>query len=303
MSRPVQFVVFLCCAFFFAAASPALELRDDRGQMVRFAAPAQRIIALAPHLAEIVVAAGAGDRLVGAVRFSDHPPAVQRLPQVGDAARIDLERIAKLRPDLVLAWRSGNSPRDVARLEQLGFPVFVTEPVRLADIARLMRTIGVLTGRHRGAEQEAIKFNNKINMLRKLHADKPAVRVFYQIWHRPLLTVNGAHLISDVIALCGGRNVFAHAQVLTPAISLEAVLAARPEVVLGGSSSGGEAEFIAQWRKGAVHALRSTPAFYVAPDTIQRQTPRIAEGAAAICAHLDEVRARRQQPASVIGKD
>ncbi|MEK6592937.1 MAG: cobalamin-binding protein [Pseudomonadota bacterium] len=296
-------MAFLCCALFFAAASHALELRDDRGKTLRLAVPAQRIVALAPHLAEIVFAAGAGDKLIGVVRFSDHPPAARRLPQVGDAARIDLERIVKLGPDLILAWRSGNSPRDVMRLEQLGFPVFVTEPARLADIPRLMRMTGALTDRQREAEQEALVFINKISMLRKLHEGKPPVRVFYEIWHQPLLTVNGAHLISDVVALCGGRNVFAHVPALTPAVSLEAVLAAQPEAILGGSSAGGEREFIAQWRKVAVDGLRSTPAFYVAPDSIQRQTPRIAEGAAVICEHLDKVRAKRRQSASAGSKD
>jgi iron complex transport system substrate-binding protein len=303
VSQPAQFAFFLCGAFFFSAASHALDFSDDRGQVLRLTTPAQRIVALAPHLAEIVFAAGAGDRLVGVVRFSDHPSAVQRLPRVGDAAHIDLERIVELRPDLILAWRSGNSPRDVARLEQLGFAVFVTEPARLADIARLTNTIGALTDRRSSAEQASLRFSKKINKLRTLHADKPPVRVFYEIWHRPLLTINGAHLISDVIRLCGGRNVFAGAPMLTPAISLEAVLAARPEVILGGSSSGGEVQFKAQWREVAVDGLRSTPAFYIAPDSIQRHTPRIAEGAAVICQHLDEVRAKRRLPAGVKSGD
>jgi iron complex transport system substrate-binding protein len=285
----------VCCALFLAAAGRAADLRDDRGSTVRLAAPAQRIVALAPHLAEIVFAVGAGDKLVGVVRFSDYPPAAQRLPLVGDAARIDLERIAQLDPDLVLAWRSGNSPRDVMRLEQLGLRVFVTEPAQLADIPQLMRRVGELAGHVRQAEHEVDKFINKINNLRKSHEGSSAVRVFYEIWHRPLLTVNGAHLISDVIALCGGQNVFAHAPALTPEVSLEAVLAARPSVILGGSSAGGENEFTKRWGAVAVPQLRSMPAFYLAPDLIQRQTPRIAEGAAIVCGHLDRVRKARRK--------
>lgn len=285
----------MCCALFLAAVGRAADLRDDRGSIVRLAAPAQRIVVLAPHLAEIVFAAGAGDKLVGVVRFSNYPPAAQRLPLVGDAARINIERIVQLDPDLVLAWRSGNSPRDVMRLEQLGLRVFVTEPVRLADIAQLMRRVGALAGSARQAEHEAYKFINKINNLRKSYEGSPAVRVFYEIWHRPLLTVNGAHLISDVIALCGGQNVFAHALALTPEVSLEAVLAARPSAILGGSSTDGENEFTARWGAVALPQLRSTPAFYIAPDLIQRQTPRIAEGAATLCGHLDRVRKARRQ--------
>jgi iron complex transport system substrate-binding protein len=284
-----------CAALFLAASGRAADLRDDRGKAVQLAPPAQRIVALAPHLAEIVFAVGAGDRLVGVVRFSDYPPAAQRLPQVGDAARIDLERIVQLDPDLVLAWRSGNSPRDVMRLEQLGLRVFVTEPARLADIPQLMRRVGALAGSAPQAERESHEFINKINKLRKSYENSPAVRVFYEIWHRPLLTVNGAHLISDVIALCGGQNVFAHAPALTPEVSLEAVLAAQPSAILGGSSADGANEFAARWGAVAVPQLRSTPAFYLAPDLIQRQTPRIAEGAAIMCGHLDGVRNTRRK--------
>jgi len=116
------------------------------------AAPAQRIVALSPHLAELAFAAGAGRQLVGVVRHSDYPPAVRDLPQTGDAARVDFERIAMLTPDLVLAWRSGNPAGDVARVEQLGFPVFVTEPAHLTDIPRLLRAIGVLAGTRPAAE-------------------------------------------------------------------------------------------------------------------------------------------------------
>lgn len=273
-----------------AAAAPSVI--DDRGAVAP-PAPAQRIVTLAPHLAEIVFAAGAGGRLVGVARFSDFPEAARHLPRVGDGSRVDLERILALKPDLILAWKSGNQASDVARLEQLGFPVFVTEPARLADIPRLVRAVGTLAGTEHDAEQTSEKFNNEINVLREKYGGRPPLRVFYEIWHRPLLTVNGRHIISDVITLCGGRNVFADAPALTPQVSTEAVLAARPEVILGGGSAGGEKEFVAEWRASAVEALRDLPRFYVDPDEIQRQTPRIVGGARAICEDLEKVRKRK----------
>jgi len=276
------------------AAAQSISVADDRGKQVVLAAPAQRIVALSPHLAELAFAAGAGRQLVGVVRHSDFPPAVRDLPQTGDAARVDFERIALLKPDLVLAWRSGNPAGDVARVEQLGFPVFVTEPARLADIPRLLRAIGELAGTRPAAEKTAAGFEREISALRARHAPASRVRVFYQIWHRPLLTVNGAHVISDVIALCGGENVFADLGQLTPTVSLELVLAARPEVILGGGSAGGEQEFAGWWRASAVPALRELPLRYIDPDLIQRQTPRIAAGARAVCAALEQVRISRQ---------
>lgn len=228
------------------------------------------------------------------MRYSDYPPAAREIPQVGDAARVDFERVAALKPDLILAWKSGNSPSDVERLERLGYPAFVSEPARLADIPRVLRAIGALAGTAADAGKAAASFEREIAALRVRHAKAADVRVFYQIWHRPLLTVNGAHIISDVVALCGGRNVFSDVAQLTPNVSIEAVIAAKPEVILGGASAGGEKEFAAQWRGTAVEPLRSLPAYYVNPDYIQRQTPRIVEGARAVCAALERVRTNRQ---------
>lgn len=278
----------------YNATSAAVSLTDDRGRTIALAAPAQRIVTLAPHLAEIAFAAGAGARLAGVARFSDFPEAVTRLPQVGDGARVDLERIIALKPDLILAWQSGNQAADISRLEKLGFPVFVTEPLRLTDVPRLLRAVGTLAGTLPAAEQAVGEYTNNIKEIQNSYGRRPALRVFYEIWHRPLLTVNGAHIISDVINLCGGRNVFAAARVQTPTVSFEAVLAAQPEVIVGGGSAIAAEEFAAQWRASPVAALRELPVFYVDADTIQRQTPRIVEGARAICEALEKVRTGRQ---------
>lgn len=197
-----------------------------------------------------------------------------------------------LQPDLVLAWRSGNPAGDVERLKSLGLPVFVTEARRLGDIARLLRTLGTLAGTARVAEAAASAFERDLADLRRRYGGRRTVAVFYEIWNRPLLTVNGDHVISDVIALCGGRNVFRDAPVLTPAVSLEAVIKARPQVVLGGSSAVRREEFAASWAALPVSGLRALPVRYVPPDLIQRQTPRIAQGARVVCEELDEVRKR-----------
>ncbi|MBI2296868.1 MAG: cobalamin-binding protein [Betaproteobacteria bacterium] len=276
-----------------AAAQPVV-ITDDRGKTLALPRPAQRIVTLAPHLAELAFAAGAGARLVGVARFSDFPREALAVTQIGDAARVDVERVLALRPDLVLAWKSGNQAGDVGRLERLGLAVFVTEPARLADIPRVLRAIGLLAGTAPAAERTAVDFERGLQALRVRHGTLPKVGVFYEVWHRPLITVNGAHVISDVIALCGGENVFAAAPTLTPAVSLEAVLAARPEVILGGTRPGGDERFAREWREGPIAALRALPVFYVDPDLIQRQTPRVLEGARAVCSALEQVRISRQ---------
>jgi iron complex transport system substrate-binding protein len=285
-------LAWLLCAT-LAAAAP-VTVNDDRGRPVTLAAPAQRIVALAPAITELIYAAGAGGRLVGAARYSDFPPAARSIPQIGDSSRVDVERMLALKPDLVVGWKSGNPAADIERIERLGFKVFVLEPRTLSAIPSALRALGALAGDHATAGRSADEFERRLASLRERYAARSDVRVFYEIWHEPLMTVNGEHMISDVIRLCGGSNVFATVPVLTPVVSVESVLAARPEVVLGGGSSVTAAEFALQWaRYRSFAALRDIRVAFVNPDWLQRQTPRIIEGARAVCERLEEERVRR----------
>jgi iron complex transport system substrate-binding protein len=275
---------WLWCGPPAGAAENAADISgvDDRGARVTLATHARRIVSLAPSITELVFAAGAGEKLVGVPRF-------------GDATRVDLERVLSLKPDLIVAWKSGNHAADYERLEKLGFAVFVAEPDTLAAIPRVMRTLGRLAGSSAAAAAAADTFTGEVAALRARYGARGQVRVFYEIWHQPLMTVSGRHLISDVIGLCGGRNIFATALALTPVVSLESVMALQPDVVLGGSSAATPDEFAAPWRHAKRYAgLRNVTAVYVDPDYIQRQTPRILQGAAAVCGHLDKVRAMRR---------
>jgi len=282
-------------AFALSARGAEITGTDDRGRTVKLPAPAQRIVALAPSITELAYAAGAGDRLVGVARYSDYPAAAKGIPQVGDASRIDLERVLSLKPDLVIGWKSGNQVADIERLETLGFKVYIVEPATLAAIPQLLRVVGSLAGTVAIAQRAADEFERSITALRERYGGRPKVRVFYEIWHAPLMTVNGRHMISDVIRLCGGTNVFAGIATLTPVVSLEGVITVQPEVVLGGSSATTPDEFAAQWRsyEGFVR-LRNVKAMFVDPDRIQRQTPRILEGAQTVCEHLEKIRGSRR---------
>jgi len=226
------------------------------------------------------------------VRYSDFPEAAARLPRVGDAAQLDVEGIVALHPDLVLGWKSGNPAADLRRLETLDLPLFVTEAQRLSDIPRLIRMVGAIVGTQAEAMRAADALERELRALRSRYGAGRRIRVFYEIWHRPLLTVNGQHLISEVIELCGGTNVFSGVPALTPTVSMEAVLAARPEVILGGSSAMRPEDLAAQWRAAPISALRELPALYVPADLIQRQTPRVIQGARVVCQHLETVRHR-----------
>ena len=282
---------WLAVALCSAAGAAAISVVDDRGREVALDAPAQRVVALAPSLTELVYAAGAGERLVGAASYSDFPPEAARLARVGDALRIDFERVLSLAPDLVVGWKSGNRVADIERLESLGFRVLVFEPARLADIERVLRALGAATGFAVPAEAAARTFGAQVAALRARYQSRRTLRVFYEIWHEPLMTVNGAHIISEVVGLCGGSNIFAAAPSLTPVVSLEELIARRPEVVVGGRSSQSAAGFRAAWAGyRQFTALRDVTAIYIDPNLIQRQTPRILQGARELCERLDALR-------------
>jgi iron complex transport system substrate-binding protein len=281
----------LLIAGFGLVHASGISVVDDRGVRVTLAAPARTIVALAPSITELVFAAGAGAKLTGVPRFSDYPAAAKSITQIGDATRIDLERVLSLKPDLVVAWKTGNHAADFARLEQLGFAVFVAEPGTLAAIPRLLRAIALLAGTSATAETAAAEFERGIAALDAQYRARSPVRVFYEIWHEPLMTVSRQHLISDVIALCGGVNIFAATPALTPVVSLESVITAQPQLVLGGSSATTPEEFATPWLRDERYVgLRNVRAMYVDPDYIQRQTPRVLRGARIVCEHLETVR-------------
>jgi iron complex transport system substrate-binding protein len=250
--------------------------------------PARRVVTLAPHLTELAYAAGGAARVVGADSASDYPPAAAGLPRVGGAAGLDLERILALQPDLVLGWLSGNKPSDVTRLEQLGLNVFLNEPRRLRDIPRTLRVMGLLLGTESVAEQRARAFEQQVDTLRLRAAKKRTVSVFFEIWHQPLITVNGEHLISDLLALCGGYNVLGALPALAPTVNVESVLAADPEVIIAAGAPPGA---LAAWQRfPRLRAVQREQFYELDPDLTTRATPRVLDGAQQVCERLDRVR-------------
>jgi iron complex transport system substrate-binding protein len=250
--------------------------------------PAQRIVTLAPHLAELVHAAGAGDRLVGTVGWSNFPPAVAALPQVGDAFRVDLEALAVLDPDLVLAWQGGNPDHLLEQLAGRGYRVVALAPERLHDIGTHLEAIGRLAGTEAAATAAADAFREELATLRAAQAGKSPLRVFYQVSWRPLYTVGGRQLISEVIGLCGGRNIFADLGELAPAVSLEAVIERDPEVILTADLQRAELDAWHRWT--GIAAVRDGHLYSVDGDLVVRASPRILAGVREVCARLDEVR-------------
>lgn len=273
------------------AASAAIELVDDRGSVLRLEHPARRIISLAPHLTELMFAVGAGARLVGVVRDSDYPPQARSIPQIGDAAGADFERVIALQPDLVLAWGSGNRIAIVERLRQLGIPVLVLEPRRLDDIPRHMGMLGALAGTGAEAAIAVRAFSERADNLRGRYQRAHPVDVMFEMWHRPIMTVNADHMISDVLRMCGARNVFADLPHLAAEVSLEQVLMRDPQAIIVGSEAAGAG--MPDWKEYPyLRAVNRGRVYTVSADLITRQTPRILDAAEQICIDLAGIRSR-----------
>jgi iron complex transport system substrate-binding protein len=284
-------VALLLCA---GVARADIAVRDDAGDELRLPAPARRIVSLAPHITEDLFAAGAGERVVGTVQFSDYPPAAQRITRVGGYERFDMEAILALHPDLVIAWRSGNPPAQVERLRAVGLPVFVVEPDRIEDVARDLERFGVLAGTEATARAAAAAFRARLAQLAGRYADRPKVRTFYQVWNRPILTVGGRQIISDAIRICGGDNVFGRLDAMAPAVSEEAVIAANPEAIVASGMDEARPDWVDYWRRWPqLTAVARGNLFFVPPDLIQRHTPRLLDGTERLCQALETARARR----------
>lgn len=291
MKRLLLILCGLLLPLVFSQGRAEIEVVDDTNRTVTLERPAERIVSLAPHVTEMLFDAGAGDRVVAAVSYSDHPPAAQDLPRVGSYNRFDIERILVLDPDLVVGWQSGNPDESLERLRRLGLAVYITEPRSLDSIAANLERLGRLAGTVETATAAAEQFRSRYRALRQRYADRPRLTVFYEIWNDPLMTINGDHLISAVMRGCGGENVFADLSEIAPRISVEAVLKRNPEVVIASGMDNERPEWLDEWKRWSeLEAVRRGNLFFIPPQFLQRHTPRVLDGMERMCRALEEAR-------------
>jgi iron complex transport system substrate-binding protein len=293
--------LLLCLLLALRPALAAVTAVDDAGLTVTLAAPAQRIVSLAPHTTELLYAVGAGSKVVGVSEFSDYPPEAKRLPSVGGTATLDLERVLALKPDLVVVWSSGNSAPQVGKLRKLGVTIFESEPRDFDGIAGNLERLSRLTGTEAAGRQAATAFRARLAAIATAYRQRPPVGVLYQIWRDPLMTLNDAHLVTKVLHLCGGVNRFGKLPQLAPAIGIEAVLQANPEVII--VAGGPNDPSAADWQRFPnLAAVARGNVFAVEGDLMTRGGPRILDGAEILCKLLDKARARRPLPSSAGGR-
>jgi iron complex transport system substrate-binding protein len=186
----------------------------------------------------------------------------------------------------------------VDRLRELHVPLYFSDPRTLKDIPSTIDKLGTLLGTTPVASVASNAFRRDLAGLRARYAGRPVVDVFYQVWDDPLMTLNGESVISEVIGLCGGRNVFASLKPLVPTVSTKTVLAADPEVIVaastGATPSAHPLPALDAWRAWpSMIAVARGNLFEIDGDWINRPTGRILLGAAALSTDLDAARARR----------
>lgn len=277
------------------AARAEVTVVDDTGKRVTLPGPARRVISLAPHVTELLFSAGGGERIVGAINYSDHPPEARSIPTIGSNSQLDLERVVALRPDLLIVWQSGNTARQIEQLERLGLPVFRSEPRTLEQVASSIARFGQLLGTDKQAAAAAAAYRSQLARLAARYGQRPTVRVFYQVWDKPLYTLNGKQIVSDAIRLCGGRNVFADLPVLAPEVGVEAVLQQDPEAIVAGDEHAPGDRGVNIWKTyRSMQAVRRNNLFALDGELLTRPGPRTILGAAQLCEKLEL--ARRHRP-------
>lgn len=279
---------------------PVISVIDDNQQTVTLTRPAQRIVSLAPSLTELLYAAGAGAQVVGVSEYSDYPPEARTLPIVGRYDLLDMETIVALAPDLIVAWRSGNPRSAVQSLIDLGFNVYVAEPTTIASIADHIERFATLAGTQAAGLAAAEHFREALALLDNTYRNREPVRVFYQVWNEPLISVGGNELINDIIRLCGGNNIFEDLG-LAPKVSEEAVLLRDPTVIIASGMDASRPAWLDDWlRWPQLQAVANGHLYFVPPDLVQRHSLRVLSGTEQTCQHIEAARrslaAGRQRP-------
>lgn len=266
-----------------AGGAGTLPVRDMLGREVAVPASPVRIVSLVPSVTEVIFALGGQQRLAGVTDFCDHPPAARAWPSVGGMVNPNLEAIVALRPDLVFATSEGNREETLQQLRRLDIPVYVVRARRVADTLDLIRRVGRLVDRRQAVAPLTASLEDRIAAVQEAVRPYPAPRVLYVLWPDPLIVPGRQSIITELIALAGGRSITAEDGEAYPRFSLEAAVARGPEVILladhaGGGSEAGRAS-PEKWRTlTSVPAIRAGRLHSVDMAMLHRYGPRLADG-------------------------
>ncbi|WP_420592215.1 cobalamin-binding protein [Bacterioplanoides sp.] len=287
-----RWIIGVCASLCLSQVSYAeFTLTDDAGVTHTFDKPVQRIVSLMPHGTELLFEVGAGDLILGTVKYSDYPQAATEIPVVGGYSGLNIEAIAALNPDILLSWPEGNASRELQRLQQLGFKLYASDPITFRGIADNLRKLGKMTGREQQGNAAADRFMSEVIDLEETFSHQKPLSVFYQVWHEPLMTQNKDTFISKAIELCGGENIFGDLRIRAPQVSLESVLATDPQVIVASGMGESRPEWLDHWKEySGLQAVKSGSLFHIHPSFFQRPTSRFLVGTRQLCEKMAQTR-------------
>jgi iron complex transport system substrate-binding protein len=281
-------VLFLCRA---DVAAAAVTVSDDAGYRVTLPAIPARIISLAPGATEMLFAAGAGQHVIATVQYSDEPAAAKQVPRIGDVVAIDMEKFVALRPEVAIVWPGGGNPAQIEEIARMGIPLYRQQVNALADLPGSLRRMGVLAGTSAIAEQAARNLEARLAALSHTYDSGRHPSVLLQVWNHPVYTVGGTHLMSDVLKLCGARNVFGDLHDLGPAVDIEAVVARNPDIIVAAAPPGAGSEWLADWRRfTTLRAVRSGNLITFEDQRLTRLGPSVIDATEVLCKVLAAAR-------------
>jgi iron complex transport system substrate-binding protein len=272
-------------------AHAAITVQDDLGRTITLPRVPLRVISFAPGATEMLFAAGAGDRVIATVEYSDDPPAARRVPRIGDAAAIDMERLIALHADIVVVWPKGGNPAQIAQVERMGLPVYREQVDAFSEFAASLRRLGELAGTRAIADRAARALEAQLAALTKRYGGGAPVTVLLEIWDRPIYTVGGLHLMSDALRLCGARNIFSDLNDAAPVVDVEAVIARNPDMIIAAAPPGAAAAWLDEWQHfSTLQAVRSGRLIPFEDQRLSGLGPSALVATATLCQLIDAKR-------------
>jgi iron complex transport system substrate-binding protein len=295
MTSLVRTLTLSCLAVVLVPMAPAaVTVQDDLGRSITLAHAPLRIVSLAPGATEMLFAAGAGEHVIATVEYSDDPPAARRVPRIGDAAAIDVERLIALHADIVVVWPKGGNPAQIAQVERMGLPVYREQVDAFNEFPGSLRRLGELAGTRAVAARAARDLEAQLAALTQRYGGGAPVTVLLEIWDRPIYTVGGRHLMSDALRICGARNIFGDLNDAAPVVDVEAVIARNPDMIIAAAPPQAASAWLDEWKPfGALRAVRTGRLIPFEDQRLSGLGPSALVATAALCELID---AKRMPP-------
>lgn len=247
-----------------------------------------RIVALAPHIVENLYAIGAGDLIVGTLDYADYPQEATKIERIGGYNGISIEKLLMLKPDMVIAWKSGNQAEDLAQIKRLGIELHLSNPRSIEGVAKEILKLGQLTGRIEQSKKVAEAFTVKLNAIKATQQNKTTLTGFYQLWPEPMMTVSKNTWINQLIETCQVTNVFADSDTDYPQVSIENVIVTKPQIIIIPNEKSKRVIPTVNWQQWPeVPAVKYEQFISVNADLLHRFSPRMLDGLAQMCDKIE----------------